>query len=288
MPDAIAVIDVIVPEAVIDVIVPPPIVIDIASVGVQGPQGVPGPPGPAGPRTNIVEYKFSTALVAPPGTNQLRFNAAYPYTAVTKVWMRLETGQGQDVYWGLMLVEAGSALLVQDKNDHTVFGRFRTTAAPVDLGDYIEFSVAWTANGGAAIANNADVLAQSAAVLSHGGTIGIVFDGGGVVITPGLKGFFEVGVDCTVTAATLLSTDASATAGSLVVDVWKAPYAGYPPTVADSITASAQPTLSSANKSRDTTLAGWTTTITAGDILAFNVISAATVTKVAFTLTVQV
>jgi len=122
---------------------------------------------------------------------------------------------------------------------------------------------------------------------SHTGTLGLVIDGGGAVITTGVKGFFEVGVACTIIAATLLSSDAAVTSGSIVVDIWKDTYANYPPTVADTITASAKPTLSSATKSRDTTLTGWTTAIAAGDILAFNVDSASTVTKVSVLLTVQ-
>ena len=45
------------------------------------------------------------------------------------------------------------------------------------------------------------------------GTIGITIDGAGAVITPGVKGFFEVGVACTITAVTLLSTDDAVTPG---------------------------------------------------------------------------
>ena len=84
------------------------------------------------------------------------------------------------------------------------------------------------------------------------------------MITTGVKGFVEVPFACTITAATLLSTDAAATSGSIVVDIWKDTYANYPPTVADTITASAKPTLSAASKSRDTTLTGWTTAIRGG------------------------
>ena len=117
--------------------------------------------------------------------------------------------------------------------------------------------------------------------------IGMVIDGGGAVITSGVKGFLEVPFAGTITAVTLLSTDAAVTAGSIVVDLWKAAYASYPPMVANTITASAKPTLSSAIKSRDTTLAGWTTAIAAGDILGISVSSAALVTRVALSLTVQ-
>ena len=119
------------------------------------------------------------------------------------------------------------------------------------------------------------------------GAIGFIIDGGGSVITTGVKGFVEVPFAGTITSVTLLSTDAAVTAGSIVVDIYKDSYANYPPVVGDSITASAKPTLSSAAKSRDTTLTGWTTAIAAGDLLGFNVVSAATVTRIALSLTVQ-
>lgn len=119
------------------------------------------------------------------------------------------------------------------------------------------------------------------------GAVGIVIDGGGSVITTGVKGFVEVPFAGTITAVTLLSTDAAVTSGSIVVDIWKDSYANYAPTVADTITASAKPTLSSAIKARDVTLTGWTTSIAAGDILGFKVDSVSTVLKVLVSLTVQ-
>ena len=88
------------------------------------------------------------------------------------------------------------------------------------------------------------------------------------------------------TGVTLLSTDAGVTSGSIVIDIWKDTLANYPPTVADTITASAKPTLASATKSEDTTLTGWTTALTAGDVLGFKVDSASGVTQVLVTLTV--
>jgi hypothetical protein len=127
----------------------------------------------------------------------------------------------------------------------------------------------------------------SARLPARTGALGLVIDGGGSAITTGVKGFLSVPFACTITGWTLLSTDGSATSGSIVIDVWKDVYASYPPTVADTITASAKPTLSSANKNTSTTLTGWTTAIAAGDVLGFNVDSATTVTKVALSLTVQ-
>lgn len=58
--------------------------------------------------------------------------------------------------------------------------------------------------------------------------------------------------------------------GSCVVDIWKDTHANYPPTVADTICASAKPTISSGSKYEDTTLTGWTTAIAAGDWLVFH------------------
>jgi hypothetical protein len=104
-----------------------------------------------------------------------------------------------------------------------------------------------------------------------------VIDGGGNVIGTGAKkAYLSVPVNCTITKARLLADQS----GSIVVDVWKDTYANYPPTVADTITASAKPTLSSAQKSEDSTLTGWTTALTAGDVIEVNVDSVTTVTKV--------
>lgn len=121
-----------------------------------------------------------------------------------------------------------------------------------------------------------------AAVVANIRTVGIVIDGAGSAITTGVKGYVRFPMAGTITKVTVLSIDGTgpATVGSIVVDVWKDTYANYPPTVADSITASAKPTLSAANKSEDATLTGWTTSVTAGDVFGFNVDSAATVTRV--------
>lgn len=110
-----------------------------------------------------------------------------------------------------------------------------------------------------------------------------IIDGGGSAIATGLKGFVEVPFACTVTKAIALADQT----GSIAVDIWKDTYANYPPTDADSITAAAPVSISSASKSQDATLTGWTTVIAAGDILGFNVDSAATVQRVTVSLMVE-
>ena len=115
------------------------------------------------------------------------------------------------------------------------------------------------------------------------GGIGLIIDGGPAVIATGLKGYLEVPFACTILGVTLLA-DVS---GSIVVDIWKDTFANFPPVVADTITAAAKPTITAALKSQDGTLTGWTTAIAAGDILAFNVDSVATIKKVTLSLKVQ-
>lgn len=123
----------------------------------------------------------------------------------------------------------------------------------------------------------------AAATSVRTGVIGLIIDGGGSAITTGVKGYLEIPFGCTIQAATLLA-DVS---GSIVIDIWKDTYANYPPVVGDSITASAKPTITTALKSQDTTLTGWTTSVTAGDILGFSVTSVTTITKVTLSLKVQ-
>ena len=113
-------------------------------------------------------------------------------------------------------------------------------------------------------------------------TINVIIDGGGSAITTGVKADLLIPYNCTITAARLLADQT----GSIVVDIWKDTYANFPPAVGDTITASAKPTLSSATKYEDTTLTGWTVTLSAGDYLRFNVDSITTVTRVTLALTI--
>lgn len=114
--------------------------------------------------------------------------------------------------------------------------------------------------------------------------IEFTIDGGGVAITTGQKGHIEVPFNCVIVSARMMAD----TSSSCVVDIWKDTYSNFPPTVADTICASAKPTLSSAQKSQDTTLTGWTTTLSTGNILAFNVDSSSGgITRVTVSLVVS-
>ena len=110
-----------------------------------------------------------------------------------------------------------------------------------------------------------------------------VFDGAGASLHNGMQGDVSVPFDSTIIEWVLLADQA----GSLVINIWKDVLASYPPTVADKITASAPPTLSSADHAEDSTLAGWTTAVTAGDTIRFNIDSVTTIQRATLALTLE-
>ncbi len=97
------------------------------------------------------------------------------------------------------------------------------------------------------------------------GSLNFEFDGGGAALTTGLKiaAMLIVPFACTITGWTALADQS----GSAVVDLWKDTYANYPPTSADSITASAKPTITTAARAQSSALPGWTTSAAAGDVI---------------------
>ena len=109
-------------------------------------------------------------------------------------------------------------------------------------------------------------------------TANFLIDGGGSAISTGTKGVIVIDRACSIVSNTVLADQS----GSIAITIKKSSYSGYPTT--SSIVASAKPTLSSTQKSQDTTLSGWTTSLSAGDILEVVVDSASTVTRVTLSL----
>lgn len=108
------------------------------------------------------------------------------------------------------------------------------------------------------------------------GSFGITIDGGGSTIATGEMGYISIPIPGTITKWRLVADQS----GSCVIDLWKDTYGNFPPTVGDTITGSDKPTLSSSQKAESTALTGWTTSIQAGDVVGFNVVSATNVTRV--------
>lgn len=94
-------------------------------------------------------------------------------------------------------------------------------------------------------------------------TIAVTFDGQGSVLTAMSGIYRQIHTDGTIVSWTLLADQS----GSITIDIKKSTYSGFPTT--SSITASATPALSSVQKNTNSTLTGWTTSITSDDILEF-------------------
>jgi hypothetical protein len=105
------------------------------------------------------------------------------------------------------------------------------------------------------------------------GSFGITVDGAGTALTTGSKGYVVVPFGCTITGWSLVA-DA---AGDIEFDVEKAADQTVPSV---SIVAAAPPTLSADQIERSTTLTGWTTSVTANDVIEFEVTGTpATITR---------
>jgi hypothetical protein len=110
----------------------------------------------------------------------------------------------------------------------------------------------------------------------------IISTASGTEIADGAQAWVEIPWACTITRASLLADQS----GDIVVDLWADSYANYPPTDADSITDVTPPTISSDTDAQDDTLASWTTTLAAGDILMANVDSCTDIEQVTISILV--
>jgi hypothetical protein len=123
-------------------------------------------------------------------------------------------------------------------------------------------------------------------IISDGGPlihpIGWAFDGAGLALAPGETGYYTVPFGCSITAWNI-----TVDAGTATVSVWKVATGTAIPTVADTINTSGL-SISAGTAVHSTTLTDFTTTtITANDILAFNLDAVATATKLSFVLQCQ-
>ena len=109
---------------------------------------------------------------------------------------------------------------------------------------------------------------------------GLTIDGGSSEITSGIKGYVTIPYACTIVAWYITGD----VVGACVIDVWKA--AGAIPTVANTIAGTEKPTLSSAAVNSNTNLTTWTVTVSAGDIIGFNVVSNASCKKISLVIKV--
>jgi hypothetical protein len=79
-------------------------------------------------------------------------------------------------------------------------------------------------------------------------------------------------------ACTIAAWNITLNAGTAIFDIWKVATGTAIPTSANSITASAPPAISTGTAIHSTTLTGWTTSVSANDIVAINLKTVATAT----------
>lgn len=122
---------------------------------------------------------------------------------------------------------------------------------------------------------------------SQGG-IEFVINGGGSTILTGIAGDLIIPFNCNIQSVTMVADQSC----SAVVNIWKCTYAQFDdsthPVAGDKITASAPPTIASDVKTQDTTLTGWTKTITQYNVLRFNVDSNDNATQLSLVLGVTI
>lgn len=204
------------------------------------------------------------------------FNVSGLFTGYTSVVNSLTTGTGLSAN-----TTNGDITILNTAPDQTVVLNSGTGIST--SGTYPNFTITNTApdqtitlSGGTGIVTGGTYPNLTIRNTIVNGSFGITIDGGGSAITTGVKGYITIPYNCTITGWDIFS-DVS---GSIVVDVWKDTYANFPPTVADTIAGSEKPTLSSAVKNQDNNLTTWTTSVSSGDIIGFNVDSASTLTRV--------
>ena len=135
--------------------------------------------------------------------------------------------------------------------------------------------------GDPAGSNLQNVLENLASGLTTAGLSVVMDSTTGLIV--GVKGWVEVPFPAVITAARIFADQTTNT----VVDIWKTSYANHPGSAANSICAATKPTLSAATKAQNTTLTGWTTTITAGDILTFTIDSNSAARRLTVALTLS-
>jgi len=116
---------------------------------------------------------------------------------------------------------------------------------------------------------------------SQTGSFGAAWDGQGGTVTTGNTVYKINTVSGSIRGWNILATGTNPTC---TIDVWKVAYGTSLPTVTNSITGSSTPALSTGNAIRSTTLTGWTTALTPGDIFAFNVNAVSAATKIFFNI----
>lgn len=210
--------------------------------------------GPAGSVATDAIWDTKGDLAAATGADA----AAKLAAAANGSFLRTASGQSTGLEWQLNNLAAAVAPTVnEDSGDgYSIGSRWIDTTADKEYVclDASVGAAVWTETTGGGGGGNTS------------GQFIAGFDAGDFLLTAGKQQDIIAPFTGTITSWTILADET----GSAVVDVWVDTYANYPPTVGDSITAAAKPTLSGSNKATSSTLTGWSTAVVAGDVLRIN------------------
>lgn len=236
---------------------------------------------------------FSTTTTdSDPGAGTIRLNSS-PQDGSTQAYVDLLDALGEDWTQALDDMDASSNpnrgyLRIVSRDDATKWLLFRLTGVTTATGyrkldlDFVDGSDADPfGNGDAVFVHFSPAGDVGPGITANSGIVVIIGDGTNV-ISPGEQGDVEVPFDCEIQTVSLKAD----VPGDFVVDIWRSTYAALPAADGDSITGGNEPELTADLTYQDSTLTGWTTTLTAGDWLTYNVDSAATVTRVTVSLVV--
>ena len=123
-------------------------------------------------------------------------------------------------------------------------------------------------------------------------TIGAAWVNEGTTLsTPVANVSVHIPINATIKSVTVLGeggpAPGSPITGSCKVDVYNNTLANFPPTVADEITGSPLPGITAGQTFTDSTLTGWTTSLTAGDVVAFHLQSTSTFARITVQLELE-
>jgi len=125
--------------------------------------------------------------------------------------------------------------------------------------------------GGVSKRTTTEQIASYTRSATFSASLQVLFDYGVGVVESGVQGYMRVPFNCTIDSAVVLADQS----GTVTVDIWKCTFAQFDagstfPTAADTICGGNPIAVSGATKA-SSNLSGWTTSLTAGDVLAFYV-----------------
>jgi hypothetical protein len=180
------------------------------------------------------------------------------------------------------LLDHSNLIFNDGRNPHRtryedLLGEIPTSQSTID---YIDNSIAVVDARVTTLENELDQAIIDLQGIINYRTLGISISGGGNPIVTGIKGYLSIPYACEILSWYIVAD----TVGSIEIDVWNS---NTIPNGGNSITGVDKPRLVSTQENQNETLTTWSINLLQGDVMAFNVISANTVTFVNLVIKVK-